>query len=53
MKSYAIANTIDKGMWWDSNEGWVNEDHEPTLFSESERDAMDLPENGRWIPVRI
>ena len=50
---YAVAKIGEPGLWWDDQYGWVDEDHEATLYSESERAIVPVPEGGRWIPIII
>jgi hypothetical protein len=47
---YAIKNKDDDQLFWSNALGWV-ESPDETLFSQEERDTLNLPIGGVWVYV--
>lgn len=47
---YSIRNVNDSGLAWSNTHGWVD-DESYDLFTESEKEEMNLPMEGRWSYV--
>jgi hypothetical protein len=45
---YEIRNNSDNSFAWSNKFGWVDDD-EYDLFTEKEKNELNLPINGRWV----
>ena len=47
---YAIRNNLNNSLAWSNMFGWVdNDDYD--LFTEKEKNELNLPINGRWVYI--
>lgn len=47
MKNFLIRNIQNKTDFWSNTDGWVEGD--ATVFSEDERNTLNLPVDGEWV----
>lgn len=47
---FVVRNTADNSQFWNNDEGWVGPE-DATRFTEEERNNLNLPLDGEWIPA--
>jgi len=48
-KTYIIQCQSDNDLLWCNEFGWIDDLSQADKFSESEKDTLNLPEEGYWI----
>jgi len=46
---YAIRNTVDPTDWWSNEDGWTFHVPSRDIFTEEERNTLNLPQDGEWV----
>jgi hypothetical protein len=50
MNKFVIQNINDTSQLWSETEGWIdNDDDNFDVYSLSESEEMELPNNGQWV----